>query len=170
MAAANTDNKIELTQGKTATVSAEDFDYINQWKWSYDAHNDCAVRSQFIRRDGKKQISRTILMHSLIMGTPKGKDTDHINGDRLDNRRHNLRICTHKENQRNMGLSKANKSGYKGVSWDNKYSKWVTRIRTSEKYMHVGYFKDRLSAAKAYNEAAKKYHGEFARLNKLGGV
>lgn len=169
MAAAATDKQIELTQGKTAIVSAEDFEYINQWKWSYDGHNHCAVRSETIKKDGKYK-SKSILMHKLIMETPKGMDTDHINGDRLDNRKSNLRICTHRENMCNRKQSKANKSGYKGVSWDNKYSKWVTRIRTSEKYMHVGYFKDKLSAAKAYNEAAKKHHGKFAKLNELGGV
>lgn len=164
MAAANTDNKIELTQGKTATVSAEDFDYINQWKWSYDAHNNCAVRSQFIRRDGKKQISKTILMHNLIMDTPNGKDTDHINGDRLDNRRDNLRVCTHKQNQRNMNMHKDNTSGYKGVS-KSREGRWVVKI--GNKY--IATYTDIVSAAKRYNTEAVSRYGKYANLNIIGG-
>lgn len=163
MAAANTeDKKIELTQGKVTIVSAEDFDYINQWKWSYDAHNNCAVRSQFIRRDGKKQISKTILMHNLIMGTSKGKDTDHINGDRLDNRKSNLRVCTHRDNQRNMKMHKDNTSGYKGVS-KSREGRWVVKI--GNKY--IATFNDIVEAAKRYNTEAKARYGEYAKLNNL---
>lgn len=166
MAAANTD--IKLSQGKQAQVSPEDYERVSQYKWSYDTHNDCAVRSIFLGREGGKQKSITVNMHRFIMGTPKGKDTDHINGNRLDNRRENLRICSHKENRRNSKLSKANKSGYKGVSWSNKYNKWGVRIMTDRKYKHVGYFHFVTQAALAYNEAAKKYHGEYAKLNEVG--
>jgi hypothetical protein len=163
MPALATDKQIELTQGKTAIVSAEDFEYINQWKWSYDGHNHCAVRSETIKKDGKYR-SKSILMHKLIMETPSGMNTDHINGDRLDNRKSNLRICTHKENQRNMKMHKDNTSGYKGVS-RSREGRWVVKI--GNKY--IATFKDIVEAAKRYNVEAKARYGEYAKLNNIGG-
>lgn len=93
---------------------------------------------------------------------------DHKNGNTLDNRRENLRICTYSENNRNRKqISSNNKSGYKGVSWDKQKNKWRTCLNINKKQKHIGFFNDIIEAAKAYNEAAIKYFGEFAKLNKI---
>jgi hypothetical protein len=92
---------------------------------------------------------------------------DHINGDGLDNQRCNLRLATHSENLRNRGYTKKNTSRYKGVTWYKPYKKWRAQIKTDHKMKNLGYFDIPEEAAEAYNEAAKKYHGSFAWLNKL---
>lgn len=102
-------------------------------------------------------------MHREIVGTPEGMDTDHINGDKLDNRRSNLRICTHAQNGANRGPQKNGSSGYKGVSYHCK--KWRVQICINGKTKRLGGFNSLLDAAKAYDKAARKYHGEFARTN-----
>lgn len=164
MAAANTDKFIELTQGKTAIVSQEDYELVSQYKWSYDSHNNCAVRSIFLGRDKNgKQKSITVNMHRFVTGAEKGKDTDHINGNRLDNRRSNLRVCEHKDNQRNMKMHKDNTSGYKGVS-KSRGGKWVVKV--GNKY--IATFSDVIDAAKRYNEEAISMYGKYAKLNVIG--
>ena len=105
-------------------------------------------------------------MHWVVIGKPKkGFVTDHINGDGLDNRRGNLRICTQVENRSNSTRNKNNTSGYKGVMWRKKARKWVVKICVNYRLIHLGYFDDIKEAAKAYNDAAIKYHKKFARLN-----
>ena len=99
------------------------------------------------------------------MVTPKGMATDHINGDGLDNRKQNLRICTHAENLRNRRLGKNNTSGYKGVSWHKLHKLWYAHISHNKKLMSLGYFKDKEEAAKAYDRKAIELFGEFAKLN-----
>ena len=103
-------------------------------------------------------------MHNVIMPPPKGNITDHKFGKTLDNRVSQLRYATSTQNHRNVGLSAANTSGYKGVSWDGA---WRVAIKVDGILIHLGSFpKDRLvEAAKAYDAGAIKYHGEFARLN-----
>ncbi len=101
------------------------------------------------------------------MGFPDGKQVDHINGNPLDNRRENLRICENAENNRNKGLTKASTSGYKGVSLYKRSGTWRAYIVTNYKQKHLGTFDNPIDAAKAYNVAAIKFHGEFARLNDI---
>jgi len=91
-------------------------------------------------------------------------DTDHINGDRADNRIVNLRLATRAENQRNKRMSSRNQTGYKGVHWRTKNQKWTAIINDRGKNVFLGYFDDPKSAHAAYCDAAKRFHGEFARL------
>ena len=98
------------------------------------------------------------------MNPPLGMQVDHINGDRLDNRRENLRIVTNWQNQMNRGMTINNSSGYKGVRL-RRSGKWEAQIRVNKKAIFLGRFYDKLDAAHAYDDAAKKYFGEFARLN-----
>jgi len=97
------------------------------------------------------------------MDTPKGMDTDHINGNGLDNRRSNLRVCTRAQNALNTGAYSNNKSGFKGVSLDYKYKvKWRADIQVNGKQIFLGYFDTKELAYQAYVEACTKHHKEFA--------
>jgi hypothetical protein len=147
---------IELTKCKFAKVSNTDFEFINSFNWHF-ASGYAARRKN----------SKSIYMHRVIVGIPIGKEVDHINGDKLDNRRSNLRICTHLENHHNEKRVNT-KTGFKGIYlYKNKYgwSKWHARISVNDVYISLGYFKDKIDAALAYNKAAKKYYGELANLN-----
>ena len=149
---------ITLTQGKSVLVDDEDFEKLNQHKWYY--HQGYAFR-----KAGPRIFQVSIFMHREIMQTPDGMETDHINGDSLDNRRENLRICTHAENLRNRKMNSGNKSGYKGVYWFSQRGKWRAAITLNGKNVHLGLFTDPADAAKAYDKAAQEHFGEFARTN-----
>ena len=156
--------EIQLTRGKIAIVDDDMYDYLMQWKWYAHSLSGKFYSTRCIRIGGKKI---TILMHRIIMNTKKGLVVDHINGLTLDNRKVNLRICTHGENIRNQKLSISNKSGYKGVYFNKRDSNWRARIQLNNKEIHIGCYINIKDAARAYNEAAVKYHGEFANLNKI---
>jgi len=147
-------------RGHQAIVDAEDYDFLMQWKWSYD-HHGYAYRN--IREKGK-YVAR-VAMHQLVNKTPAGFDTDHINGNGLDNRKLNLRTVTRGQNLRNKGKLPRNTSGFKGVNWSKAYGFWGAEIVTNRKKKFLGYFDHILEAADAYNKAALLYHGEYARLN-----
>lgn len=104
-----------------------------------------------------------------VMGNPKGLVVDHINHDRLDNRRENLRVCTHGQNMMNRSINKTmkGKSQYKGVTWFKPTQKWKGTITCRGKSIHLGYFTDEKHAALMYNQAAEELFGEFAFLNKI---
>ena len=106
-------------------------------------------------------------MHREILKCPKGLFIDHINRNGLDNRKNNLRVCSKSQNMMNTLIPKNNTSGYKGVSWSKRDKKWMAYIKIKNKFNNLGYFNIKEQAALAYNDAAKKYHGEFARLNKI---
>jgi hypothetical protein len=151
--------QITLTKGFVTIVDEEDYDWLNQWKWHYSKVRDTgyAVRGDRIS-SGKLKIIR---MHRLIVNPPVGMFIDHINGDRLDNRKCNLRICTNIQNSHNRKINNGRK--YKGVCFER--IKWRAYIDVNKVRIHLGMFSSEIDAAKAYNEAAVKYFGEFARLN-----
>ena len=150
---------------------AEDEDKINKHNWSVnkDDHRFYVVTSMphpdgGITRTGRRR-QATLKMHRLVADTPKGMVTDHINGDGLDNRKQNLRICTNAENSRNRGKSKTSTSGYKGVYWNKRDKLWYVHIGHNKKLLYLGCFKDKKEAAKAYDRKAIELHGEFAKFN-----
>jgi len=156
--------KIPLTQGKFAIVDKCDYAWLNKHKWYYT--QGYALRHS--KRINGRQ--KTIYMHRAILERQGFKDfvhTDHVNGDGLDNRRNNLRPATVSQNQHNQKKSENNTSGFKGVSRHKRDQKWQATIQINGKRRHLGYFDDLKKAAKAYNKAAKKYHKEFAYLNKV---
>ena len=109
--------------------------------------------------------SRRTGLHRLIANTPVGMQTDHINGNKLDNRAANLRVCTHQQNQFNKAAQVNNVSGYKGVSWNKWAGKWRASIGYNKKQIHLGYFDNKLDAAAAYVSAALAYHKEYAKYD-----
>ena len=100
----------------------------------------------------------------MIMGEPNGKDVDHINRNPLDNRRENLRICTHQQNQYNRTKQSNNTSGFKGVSFNKEKQKFEARIGIDGKSKFLGYFDTAEKASECYKQAALKHHGDFARF------
>ena len=100
-------------------------------------------------------------LHRIIMDAPDDKMVDHINGNKRDNRRENLRLCNSSENNRNVGKKSTNTSGFKGVSWYKGEGKWRAQIRVDGKKKHLGYFDDPETAYRSYCRAATKFHGDF---------
>lgn len=106
-------------------------------------------------------------MHRAILGAKKGEESDHRNCNGLDNRRANLRLCTTSQNQMNRRKQDGCTSNFKGVFWDKERRKWLSRIHYKGKQIHLGRFYIEKDAAHAYNQAATKFFGEFARPNEL---
>lgn len=146
---------IPLTQGKFALVDDEDYEYLMQWKWHFDGKY--AMCNEYISE--KKR--HTIYMHAVIMKTPKGMETDHIDRNKLNNTRANLRVCTSSQNKMNQGQHSNNTSGHPGVSWDNPRSKWKAYIQVKGKCLQLGRFDNIQDAISARKQAVKKYYGEF---------
>lgn len=155
--------EIKLTKGKIALVDDDDFGFLNKWKWKY--HLGYAIRRPYEGYvDGIKKTS-VLFMHRLINDTPAGMDTDHINGDKLDNRRCNLRTASSGQNKQNRPPFKG--MDYKGVSLDKRNNKWRSYISINGDCKFLGYFKTAAEAALAYNNAAVLLHKEFAYLNEV---
>lgn len=146
---------IPLTQGQNAIVDVSDYDWLNQWNWfahwSKPTQSFYAVRYEFMAR--------------AVLGCLDEELPDHVNHITLDNRRDNLRKGTFSQNGINRRLQANNTSGFKGVSWFKEHQKWRADIRVNWKAIYLGMFSSREDAARAYDEAARKYHGEFAVLN-----
>jgi hypothetical protein len=155
--------RIRLTEGKFAIVDPQDFYHLNDFDWVADGKGDniYAIR-HLLSADEKAKI---IGMHRYIMLAPAGLLVDHRNNDGLDNRRANLRLATSSQNGCNIRKRKNTSSRFIGVCFDKSRGKWNARIAYQKKSINLGRFKDEVEAAKTYDLAAIKYHGEFARLN-----
>lgn len=149
---------IPLGNDRYAIVDNEDFDKVRGINWYYDV---CGYAgSKWLTRRGQNDS-----MHRFLMNPPEGYRIDHIDGDGLNNRRSNLRICTASENSCNVRKRKGTTSIYKGVTWSKSKNRWCVSITKNRKTHYVGVFMDEHKAGEAYNEAAKKHHKEFAKLN-----
>ena len=155
--------KIRLNKGKYAIVDNDDFDRFGHYKW-YVKKGGYTFYAQRVEYNNGK--TRTMTMHREIMAAPARLIVDHINRNGLDNRRANLRFATVAENGWNSrrGIN-VGSSKYKGVAWEKRVKKWRVVLCYKGGRKYLGYFKDEKMAAKMYDKAAKKYHGEFAVLN-----
>lgn len=149
-------SEVPLVNGGTATIDAADADAVR-----------AAGPWRSVQCSGKVYAQRTVQgppqrLHTFLTGLPF---TDHANGDGLDNRRSNLRAATPSQNSANQRRSSRNTSGYKGVGWYARTSRWRAYLGTGGKQHHLGYFGSPEAAARAYDAAARAQWGEFARVN-----
>lgn len=157
--------QIPLTNGGFAIVDSDSFGEISKSKW-YRGSDGYARRVSSIKgvKDKKQKL---ILMHRVINQTPSGLQTDHKNGNRLDNRKSNLRVASPLQNSANRKKDRGfHTSIYKGVCLSGK--KWKAAIKWEHKTRHLGMFDSERDAALAYNAAATLLFGDFARLNIIG--
>jgi hypothetical protein len=150
---------MNLYNGEEFLIDKDDVEWASQYTWIKSS------RGYVIRQEGRK----VVFLHRQIMNCPKGMVVDHINGNPMDNRKSNLRICTNDENIRNRKLNKNSTTGYKGVTFkkNNGPKKFCSRISFQRKRIQIGYFLTAKEAAIEYNKMALQLYGEFARLNIL---
>ena len=146
-------------------IDDEDFDLVNEYKWYIHSRTGYARG----RKKNPEGDYRFISMHRLVMGILDNPefDVDHAKHNKLDNRKSELRTCTTSQNTSNR--TAYGSSRYLGVGWDKQHQRWKAAIGYTigriKKFKNIGLFIEEIDAAKAYDGAAKKYHGEFANLN-----
>ncbi len=153
--------EIPLSQGKVAIVDASDYADLSMHKWYFA--RGYAIRNGSTSEGPNKR--HWVRMHRVVVGAQDDEVVDHINGDKLDNRRVNLRRCSQAENARNVKKRPSNTSGYKGVVFFNHKQRWRAVIRINDRAVCLGFFDNAEDAAKAYDVGAVLYHGAFANLN-----
>lgn len=155
--------QIPLTQGKVAIVDADDYEHLMQWKWF--AKKNMSGTFYAVTYMGNRKIVR---MHWLIMGRGESM-VDHINGDGLDNRKKNLRLCNWLNNCHNKKVFKNNTTGFKGITkrWNGKYQ---AQIVINYKKITIGTYLTPEDAARAYDAAAIEHYGEYAKTNEMLGL
>jgi hypothetical protein len=154
--------ELPLTRGAVALIDDADLPLVQGWKWQM-MNTGYAARSTKI--DGRRLC---LLMHRVIAAPPVGVEVDHINGNRLDNRRENLRLCSRTQNARNKARkSTGAASRFKGVWRNRSCLKWQAGIEVDGRRIHLGLYWREIDAALAYDRAALEHFGEFARTNFL---
>ena len=156
--------QIELTKDEFALFDDEDFVTVSQHRWY--------LRSDGIRKYAAARVIRehrrtTIEMHRLVLGLNIGQKimVDHIDGNGLNNQKTNLRLANDSQNQMNQRPRRGCTSEYKGVSRCSETGMWRSKIVVARKQIYLGRYKDERKAAQAYDEAAERLFGQFARLN-----
>jgi hypothetical protein len=144
-------------------LDLRDYYHLSKYKWYIKGCFGKFYAARNYKYDSKQ--TKSVAMHREIMNAPKGLLVDHRNGNGLDNRRENLRLATRSQNNCNTTKRKNTSSRFVGVSFDKRKRRWIAYINHNGKKIFLGYFDSEIEAAKAYDAAAKKYHGEFARLN-----
>lgn len=149
--------EIHLVRGEVALVDDDVYDEMSGYRWY--SMKGYATRGYF-----HKGRTKHVRMHRAIVGAAPGVMVDHINGNTLDNRRENLRVCSNSDNQKNRHRANGS-SRFKGVCWNKQSNKWQAGIKLNGKSKHLGLFGSEEDAARAYDQAAAQMFGEFARPN-----
>lgn len=149
--------RIELSQGHVCLIDDADLPLVSAFNWSALRVTDSHVYASA----GKNRV----LMHRLITAAPRGYFVDHINGNSLDNRRENLRVCTARQNFQNRTRMSNSRNPYKGIAQSKHKTRWCARIRVDGTRTTLGWFDTPEEAADAYDRAAIAAFGEFACLN-----
>jgi hypothetical protein len=157
---------ITISQNQSVKVDDSDYDYLNQYKWHLTSKGYAARRVHYPSTRAN-QVAKIFLMHRILAFADRGYQVDHINGDKLDNQKSNLRLCNASQNQSNRRLQSNNTSGYKGVHYNKPQNNWRARVVVNRKTINLGGFSTPELAAEAYNLKAKELHGEFALLNDI---
>lgn len=131
-----------------AIVDDSDFEEVSKYKW----HLDRGYAAMTVK-------GGILYMHRFINETPKGMSTDHINRNKLDNRRSNLRTCTQRENNTNMKLRSDNTSGHRGVTWHKKGKRWQAQINIQGSLLYLGQYTELKDAIKAQKDAFNQVYG-----------
>lgn len=157
---------IKLNQGHLVRVDDEDYEELKEIPWYIIKYRNKNYAIGEMRSSKGIDLVR---MHRHILGlkSKDGKIVDHINGDGLDNRRENLRLCSLSQNRMNSRPRIVRTSKYKGLTFIKSTGRWQVRITDKGRRLSLGCFKCEDAAATVYNLAALKYHGEFAWLNKV---
>ena len=153
---------ISLTQGQVAIVDAADYDWLTQWNWC--AHWNKDTETFYARRRSGNGL---IGMHTAILNAPAGFMPDHIDGDTLNNRRGNLRIASHKQNQQNKGAQVNSQTSLRGIYPHRNTGRFVAQITRSGKKKHIGVFDTREAAIAARDTETQSLPGDYYRLSKL---
>ena len=150
--------ELRLSQGRVALVDASDLPVLLWRKWN-------AFRAGRTWYAATNIDGHRLYLHRFLMQPGDRMEVDHINGDGLDNRRSNLRVCTHAENLRNQRTQLGGSSRFRGVTWYTRRQRWHAQIKVEGKHKSLGYYRAEEDAARAYDAGALRLHGEFARLN-----
>lgn len=154
--------------GQVALVDDVDFERISKHRWTAfrQKHPDGSTRGWYavrnVRSGGKSKLH---MMHRVILGADGETFVDHVNGNGIDNRRCNLRLCTVSQNAHNMAPLLRGSSPYKGVTWHKTEGRWAAQIKSHGRHIHLGLYDDEVAAAHIYDRAARSLFGEFARAN-----
>lgn len=154
---------IPLTKGYEAIVDDKDYEWLSQWKW----HALVCPTKVYAMRNSKPVNGKRhhIMMHRIINETPDGFDTDHDNGNGIDNRRKNLRTASRSQNMWNRNKNRKGSSKFKGVFWHKQHQKWYARIQFKKRNMFIGLFDDEDDAGEARRKKAEELFGEFGGLS-----
>ena len=150
--------EIVTTRGARFVIDLEDVEKVSGRSWSSHPAG-YATHSVRLPKRGVR------LLHRMLLGAPAGMQVDHIDGDPTNNRRANLRLCSHADNHKNLRKPTNNTSGYKGVSWCKQKKRWQSKIRAGGKQYHLGRFDTPEQAKAAYDAAAERLFGDFKRAS-----
>lgn len=152
-----------LPDGSSFSFDFNDFPLVSRYRWS-------RMKNGYFRTSLGSRKAGHELLHRLIMQPPEGMVVDHIDGDKSNCCRENLRICSNADNTKNSSIHRTNTTGYKGVSYDPRRNIWSARICDGNQKMYIGSFNSPEKAAEAYDNAALEIHGEYAKTNRALGL